>query len=135
MKCWKNANTLPENGVQALTVGTYTLIQLDATEEEIKAGNAALSEWTVVLRYQSQVCGGSAGMKPYYEWHDVPEEIPFEELISLDGEIVGVYHKELVMLFDDESTHFQKKFIGEFITGPDRTYCAYDDYVLKRRNV
>lgn len=134
MKCWKNIDTFNTDDKPRLCIGEMVFAPTHATEEEIREGEARLGEWLVERQYQSQICGGSAGPTPYYERKGVPEEVSFDELIFFSGECIGIYHQELVMLFADENTHFQKKWIGEFIIGPDRTFDAYDYYVLKRKD-
>ena len=59
------------------------------------------------------------------------QSIPFEELIFSDGDCIGVYHEECVMIFADERTHERKKWLGEMITGPDRSVDIYDYYYLR----
>ena len=133
MNCWKNIDKSNAAADPILRIGEMLFTPASATEEEIREGEACIGEWTVERQYQSQVCGGSAGPTPYYERKGVTEDITLDELIFFDGECVGIYHEELIMLFGDENTHFQKKWIGEFIIGPDRTHDAYDYYVLKRQ--
>ena len=57
-------------------------------------------------------------------------EIPFEELIFSDGECIGIYHEECVLLFGDPKTHRTPKWLGEFVTGPDSSVDVYDYYLL-----
>ena len=103
----------------------------DATAEEIERGNECLSRWSVVREYEVLVSGYSVSHS-YLDRKGEQESVPFGELIFWDGECIGICHAECVFLFADEKTHFQKKYLGEFITGPDRTRDVYDHYVLKK---
>ena len=131
MKCLKSANTIGHEAEAVIHIGGTAFTLQDATEDEVKVGNACLGEWQVVLEYDVQVCGPGIS-RPYYDKRYEVIEVGFDELIFAEGECVGIYHEEMIFLFTDESTHRQKKYLGEFIVGPDRTYDAYDHYVLKR---
>lgn len=130
-KCWKTADNADTAEQPIIHVGASTYSLQNATEEEIEKGNACLSEWSVELEYEVQVSGPGIP-RAYLDTRTKSQSVSFDELIFRGGECIGIYHAELIMLFDDEGTHRQRKFIGEFITGPDRTHCAYDYYILKR---
>ena len=129
LKCWKNtdASNLCDQALLRIGESVYTLGE--ATKDERKKGSQKLSMWRVERQYQVQVCGPDSP-RPYYEWRNEVVEIPFEELIFSDGECIGIYHEDCVLLFDDPKTHRRPKWLGEFIIGPDRTFDAYDFYLL-----
>ena len=129
MKCWKSVHTPPIPEENALHIGDAVYVQMDATEEEIAEGSLCLSKWHVERLYEVQVCGPDSP-RGHLERRTVTESVPFEALIFSDGKCIGIYYDECTMLFDDVDTHVQKKWLGEFITGPDRTYDAYDYYYL-----
>ena len=69
----------------------------------------------------------------YYEMRSEFQNLSFEELIFSDGECIGVYHDELVFLFDDEKTRSQKKYLGSVPTGHDQEIDYYDYYDLQSK--
>ena len=129
VKCWKIVAT-SDRGVQSLLrVGENTFSPQFADEEEKAEGLRLLTEWHVERLYEVQVCGPDAP-RGYLDRRVEVQDIAFDELIFSGGKCIGIYHEECIMLFDDETTHRQEKWIGEFITGPDRTHDAYDYYYL-----
>lgn len=131
MKCWKVTEDCADAEQAVMQIGADTYMLQDATAEEIEKGALCLREWGVELLYEVMVSGAGVE-RPYLDRKAKAESVPFDELIFRDGECIGIYHAACAMLFDDESTHFQKKWLGEFITGPDRTHDAYDYYRLIR---
>ena len=128
-KCLKIANKPDRSTIDVILIGDCYFALQDATAKEVERGNAALEGWRVERQYQVQVCGPDSP-KPYFDWRRETVTIPFDELIFLGGDCIGVCHEGCVMLFDDEKTHRQKKWIGEFVTGPDRGIDVYDYYEL-----
>ena len=132
MKCYKNVVLAEIGNGNLLHVNGSFYLTIVATLDEIERGNEALAAWQVERLYQVQVAG--AGIPtPYFDWRSEPKTVSFEELIFHNGVCIGIFHEGLVFLFDDEATHRQEKFIGEFVTGPDRTVDVYDRYQIKRK--
>lgn len=131
MKCWKITDEADAAGQAVIRVGTSTYALQDATEEEIWTGKIWQAVWCVEREYMVQVCGPDAP-RGYWDRRSETERISFDELIFCGGECIGIYHNECTMLFDDENTHSQKKWLGEVITGPERSIDVYDYYNLKR---
>ena len=126
LKCWK----ITDEADAALCIGEEAYALQDATAEEAAVGTDCLEKWYAERQYKVQVAGlGSV----YYEMRSEMQEFCFEELIFNNGECIGAYHDELVFLFDDEKTHYHKKYLGEMITGPDRSIEFYDYYYLHTR--
>ena len=128
-KCLKVHNLSELSEKESVRIGECDFSLQYATEREITIGERALVKWRVERLYEVQVCGPSAP-RGYLDKRVEILTIPFEELIFRHGECIGIYHDGCAMLFDDEKTHLREKWIGEFITGPDRTYDAYDYYRL-----
>ena len=128
MKCWRPIERVNE-GQPTIQIGEDVYALQNATGEEMNAGNACLEQWRVELEYEVMVNEPSLP-RPYLDWRRKPQDVPFEELIFCGGECIGVCHDGCIMLFDDPATHRREKFLGEFITGPDRTHIAYDYYYL-----
>lgn len=130
MTCWKNANSAAaEEMILRIDETVYT--PQAATEEEIEAGQLCLSQWRVERLYEVMVSGRGVD-RPYIDWRSEPQEIPFAELIFCDGECIGICHMDCVLLFNDPATHKREHFLGEFVTGPDRSRYVYDYYCLKQ---
>jgi len=127
MTCWKN--TAAATDQPTLQVNNTVFTPQTATEAEQQAGAGVLRQWRVERRYEVMVSGRGVD-HPYIDWRSEPQEVPFEELIFCDGVCIGIYHAECVLLFDDPSTHEQEHFLGEFVTGPDRSRYVYDYYCL-----
>ncbi|MBQ8896681.1 MAG: hypothetical protein IJY88_07825 [Clostridia bacterium] len=105
------------------------LTDCDATEAEIEAGTRCLEKWYVLKKYKKQVAGLHRNVPAYIiEMED--HELSFEELIFMDGKCIGVYHDELVFLFDNKNTHHQEKYMGELPTGHDQSITFIDYYDL-----
>ena len=130
-KCWKITDNSADGAV--ITIGDNHYTQQTATDMEMVDGELCLAEWVVEREYMVQSCGPDSP-RAYCDWRSEMLEIPFEELVFCDGECIGICHNECVMLFDDESTHRRKKWLGEIITGPDMGIDVYDYYNLKKLN-
>ena len=129
VKCYKNLALAEVGNRMVLHVGERFYLLTAATMDEIKKGNEFLAAWRVERQYRVQVCGPDSP-RPYYDWRSEAVEIPFEELIFSDGECIGIYHEECVLLFGDPKTHRTPKWLGELITGPDSSVDVYDYYLL-----
>lgn len=131
IKCRKIADesSIAEQMIIRIDKDAYAL--QNATEEEVKAGIRCLDKWYVERKYKTQVAGLG---RVYYDMKSEMQELCFEELIFKGGECIGAYHDELVFLFDNEKTHYQKKYLGEMPTGPDQAIEFYDYYYLHFRD-
>lgn len=134
MKCWKITDTANITEQPIIHIFSDSFALQDATDDEIKKGEICLTEWNIEREYRVQSCGPDSP-NAYFDWRSEMQSIPFGELIFRSGECIGIYHEECVFLFDDEKTHRQKKWLGEWITGPDRSIDVYDYYNLKRAEI
>ena len=132
LQCLKALACSDDTAESAVTIGETPYSLMAATDDEIKAGERALAAWRVVREYEVMVSGDRNASGSYIAWREEPQSVSFDELIFSSGECIGIYHEGCSLLFDDISTHRREKFIGEFITGPDRSRYVYDYYVLKR---
>ena len=125
LKCLKKAN---EGDTEAMRIGENLYNLQDATEDEVEAGTLCLNKWYVERKYKTQVAGlGSV----CYEMRSERQELRFDELIFNSGICIGAYHDGLIILFDDEKTHYQEKYLGEMPTAPDQSVTFYDYYYLR----
>ncbi|MBE6587560.1 MAG: hypothetical protein E7647_03995 [Ruminococcaceae bacterium] len=124
-KCWK----ITDESTTGIRIGTDAYASLPAAEEEIKAGALCLEKWYVERKYKTQVCTPDHP-RPYYDIKSEIRSIRFEELIFKDSQCIGVCHDGLIMLFDDEKTHYREKYLGEMPTGHDQSITFYDYYYL-----
>lgn len=132
LKCLKSIEpTLSD--ANSVRIGKHFYALKDASENDIKKGTACLELWRVEYEYEVMVSGGNTS-HPYIDKHRETVSTPFSELIFLNDDCIGIYHEKMAFLFDDVKTHHQKKFLGEFITGPDRSRYVYDDYYLTKEN-
>jgi len=129
MKCWKIIDKSKVAKQQVIHVGTNTYALQATTEEEIKEGSICQNEWCVERQYEVQVCGLDTP-RPYWDKRSEQQSIPFEELIFCDGECLGIYHAECIMLFDNKKTHRQEKYLGEVPLGPESSHYEYEYYCL-----
>ena len=116
MKCLKATDGTVADKT-AINVGESTYSSQAANKEEIKEGYICRLRWRVMRQ-----CDGESEM----------QSIPFDELIFKNGKCIGIYHADIIMLFDDENTHEQKKWVGEVVTGHDQGYDVYETYSLIR---
>lgn len=128
-KCWKYTDQ-ESTSAQLLTINACNYSLQNATNEEIAKGNKFLLEWYVEREYMVQSCGPNT--KAYFDWRSERVEITLSNLIFSNGECIGACYNECIMLTYDRATHRQQKWLGEFITGPDRSVSIYDYYNLKR---
>lgn len=128
-KCWKIADAIDTTEQKTLRIGEDTYTLLSVTGKEIRVGTDRLCKWYVERKYKTQQCGGGLE-RPIYPMHSEMQKISFEELIFKGGECIGIYHDELVFLFDDEKTHFQQKYLGEMKISADQGIDFYDYYYL-----
>lgn len=131
MTCWKNISSAAADETTVCVGDTIFAVQT-ATEKEIEAGHLCLTQWRVERLYEVMVSGHGVD-RPYVDWRSEPQDVPFGELMFRDGACIGIYHAQCVMLFHDPTTHEQEKFVGEFITGPDRSRYVYDGYRLSAK--
>ena len=130
MKCWKVIDKSKVTDQTVIHIGTNMYALQVATKEEIKEGNICQKEWYVERQYEVQRCG-LYSPRPYWEKRSEQQSILFEELIFCGGECMGIYHAECIMLFDNEKTHRQEKYLGEIPLGPESSHYLYDHYTLK----
>lgn len=129
-RCWKLAQACDDNEQKVLCIGDKIYTLQDVTGKEIRLGTDCLCKWFMDRKYKTQVAGLG---RVYYEIRSEFQNLSFEELIFSDGECIGVYHDELVFLFDDEKTRSQKKYLGSVPTGHDQEIDYYDYYDLKSK--
>ena len=127
-KCWKeiDASNVTEQMVLSISGGTYAL--LPASKKDIEIGTPCLNWWYIEKKYKTQIAGLG---QVYYDIKSEIQKLLFEELIFKGTECIGVYHDELIFIFDDNKTHYQEKYLGEMPTGPDQGIDFYDYYYLR----
>ena len=129
-KCWKITDGSDVADQKVLMIDKESYALLPATEEEVTAGKLCLDRWYVERKYKTQTAGLG---QVYYGMKSEIQELSFEELIFSNGECIGAYHDELVILFDNEKTHYREKYLGEMPTGPDQSISFYDYYYLRSK--
>lgn len=127
-KCWKPVSEGDSTDERVIKIDGAAYTLQDATEEEIENGRFCLENLCIERQYKTQVAGLG---RVYYDMRSEMPKIGFEELIFGDGKCIGVYHAELIFLIYHEKTHYQKKYLGEMITGPDRSVEFYDHFYLR----
>lgn len=130
-KCWKITDKSKLFNKQNLQLGSNIYTLQTATDEELGKGILCLQQWKVEYQYEVQVCD-SDSVHPHYDKKIELQDITFEELIFSNDECIGIFHKECLMLFDDENTHGHKKYLGEIPISHDQSHDVYDYYTLKR---
>lgn len=127
-KCWKISEALSTDEQNIIKIGKTDYSPQYADACEIKAGTRCLEKVYVERKYKTQVAGlGSV----CYEMRSERQELRFDELIFNSGICIGAYHDGLIILFDDEKTHYQEKYLGEMPTAPDQSVTFYDYYYLR----
>ena len=128
-KCWKAVADV--DGAEAvLRIESDIYALREATADEVCVGRRCLENWYLLRKYKTQVCSPDHP-RPYYDFKDEVCEIGFGELIVREGCCIGVYHEGLVFLFEQPSTHYRQKYLGEMPTGPDQAIEFYDYYYLR----
>ncbi len=117
MKCWKIIDGFKVTQQLKILIDEKAYELQTATKEEIKEGYLCQLKWRVVRECDQE---------------KVMQSVPFDELIFCDGKCIGIYHEEIIMLFDDERTHNQKKWLGEVTISHDQSYDVYEYYSLIR---
>lgn len=125
--CWQIAQVSDDCEQKTLPIGEDTYTLQDAAGKQIRLGTDCLGKWYVERKYKTQVAGLG---RVYYEMRSEIQKLSFEELIFKGGACIGVYHDELVFLFDDEKTHYQKKYLGSIPISHDQEIDYYDYYYL-----
>lgn len=127
-KCFKI--TERAETADALHIADSVYVPQDATEEEIKVGGRCLEQWLIERKYKTQICSPDRP-RPYYDM--VSEILPlrFEELIFDREKCIGVCRDGLVFIFEDKSTHYREKYLGEVPTSHDQSISFYDYYYLR----
>ena len=128
-QCWKETDVSDGSRQKTLHIGEDTYTLQEATGKEIRLGTDRLCKWYVERKYKTQQCGGG-WERPNYPMHSEIQKISFEELIFKAGQCIGIYHDELIFLFDDEKTHFRQKYLGEMKISADQGIDFYDYYYL-----
>lgn len=128
-RCWKLVQDGDAGEQKILRIDEDTYALRSATGEEIRLGTDRLCKWYVERKYKTQQSGGGLE-RPIYPMHSEIQKITFEELIFKGDECIGVYHDELIFLFDDEKTHYQEKYLGEMKISADQGIDFYDYYYL-----
>lgn len=129
-KCWQLAQEGDPGAQTVLRIAEEAYTQQEATGLQIRLGTDRLSKWCMERKYKTQQCGGDL-VRPIYPLHGEMQQLAFETLIFRGGECIGVYHDGLVFLFDDEKTHYQKKYLGEMKISHDQGIDFYDYYYLQ----